>query len=189
MSPRRVQTLTEAKALSALAHPLRTRILDVLTVDGPATASALAGRTDQAVGNISHHLKILAAAHLVEEAPELARDRRERWWRLSSPGTRWSTADLTDDPTAVDAALAAERLALTRQHERARTWLDEGRPDDVWADAAFAAQWWFRLTPEELRALSADLLEVLERWKDREGSEDPDRQPVLVYARGFPTRP
>lgn len=187
-----MQTLTEARALSALAHPLRSRILDVLSVDGPATASVLAARTDQAVGNISHHLKILAAARLVEEAPELARDRRERWWRLSSPGTRWSTADLADDPAALDASLAAERLALTRQHERARAWLDEGRPDDVWADAAFASQWWFRLTPEELRTLSSELLAVLERWKDRESDadrEDAEQRPVLVYARGFPAQP
>src|ERR1700712_2574894 len=124
MAPRDVQTLTEARALSAMAHPLRARILDALAVDGPSTASALAARTDQAVGNVSHHLKILAAASLIQEAPELARDRRERWWRLASPSTRWSTAELADDPAAVGAALAAERLHLTRQHERARDWLD-----------------------------------------------------------------
>ncbi|SER17303.1 DNA-binding transcriptional regulator, ArsR family [Microlunatus flavus] len=184
-----MQTLTEAKALSAMAHPLRTRLLDVLAVDGPSTASVLATRTDQAVGNVSHHLKVLAAARLVEEAPELARDRRERWWRLAAPSTRWSSAELVDDPAAVDAALAAERLALTRQHERARAWLDEGRPDDPWADAAFALQRWLRLTPDELRQVSAELIAVVDRWAARGSDEDPARQPVLVFARGFPTQP
>ena len=129
---------------------------------GEATASALAVRTDQAVGNVSHHLKILAAARLIAEAPELARDRRERWWRLTAPSTRWSSAELVDDPAAVDAAQAAERLHLTRQHERAQAWLDSGRPDDPWADAAFAMQRWFRLSPDELRELNAELLAVLE---------------------------
>jgi DNA-binding transcriptional ArsR family regulator len=189
MAPRDVQTLTEARALSAMAHPLRARILDALAVDGPSTASGLAARTDQAVGNVSHHLKILAAARLIQEAPELARDRRERWWRLTSPSTRWSTAELVDDPAAVDAALAAERLHLTRQYDRARGWLDAGEPDDPWADAAFALQRWFRLAPDELRELNAELLAVLDRWAARDVDEDPEREPVLVFARGFPAQP
>lgn len=189
MAPRDVQTLTEARALSAMAHPLRARILDALAVDGPSTASALATRTEQAVGNVSHHLKILAAARLIQEAPELARDRRERWWRLTSPSTRWSSAELVDDPAAVDAALAAERLHLTRQHERARAWLDTGKPDDAWADAAFALQRWFRLTPDELRELNGELLAVLDRWAARDVDADPAREPVLVYGRGFPAQP
>src|SRR6476620_10809103 len=94
---RDVRVLTEAKALSALAHPLRARIIDALKVDGPSTASQLASRTGQAVGSASHHLKVLAESGLVVEAPELARDRRERWWRLVDPGTRWSRADFADD--------------------------------------------------------------------------------------------
>ena len=189
MAPRDVQTLTEARALSAMAHPLRARIVDALSVDGPSTATALADRTDQAVGNVSHHLKVLAAAHLVQEAPELARDRRERWWRLTSPSVRWSTSELADDPTAVAAGLAAERLALTRQHERARAWLDTGTPDDRWADAAFAMQRWFRLAPAELRELNAELLAVLDRWAAREVDDEHGPEPVLVFARGFPAQP
>jgi DNA-binding transcriptional ArsR family regulator len=64
-----------------MTHPLRRRLLSLLKLDGPSTASVLAQRTGQAVGNISHHLHALAAADLIEEVPELARDRRERWWR------------------------------------------------------------------------------------------------------------
>src|SRR4029453_1967056 len=92
-----VQTLTDAKALAAMANPFRSRILDALAVDGPSTASALAQRTGQAVGSASHHLKVLAEAGLVVEAPELARDRRERWWRLVAPSTRWSRAEFATD--------------------------------------------------------------------------------------------
>src|SRR6188508_656138 len=105
-----IRRLTEAKALAALAHPFRARSMDALKVDGPSTASALAARTGQAVGSASHHLKVLYEAGLVEEAPELAKDRRERWWRLVDPGTRWSRADFADDTAAVTAAYAAEAL-------------------------------------------------------------------------------
>ncbi|MGI8666202.1 MAG: winged helix-turn-helix domain-containing protein, partial [Jatrophihabitans sp.] len=69
-SARAVRTITDAKALSAMANPYRSRILDALAVDGPSTASALAKRTGQAVGSASHHLKVLDQAGLVEQAPE-----------------------------------------------------------------------------------------------------------------------
>src|SRR6476659_483020 len=127
-----VRTLTEAKALSALANPFRARMIDVLKVDGPATASTLAQRTGQAVGSASHHLKVLAEAALVVEAPELAKDRRERWWRLADRGTQWSTADLLGDEAAVAAAHEAESLNLRRQLERLREWMANAGPAPAW---------------------------------------------------------
>src|SRR5690242_7545999 len=117
-----VRTLTEAKALAALANPFRARMIDVLKVDGPGTASSLAQATGQAVGSASHHLKVLAEAGLVEEAPDLARDKRERWWRLVSRSIAWSRSDLLD-PAALAAADEAEALALRRQVERVQEWL------------------------------------------------------------------
>src|SRR5215211_4033370 len=107
MEQPQIRKITDSAVLAALAHPLRRRLMDVLKVDGPSTASLLAERTDQAVANVSHHLKVLAGCELVVEAPELARDRRERWWRLASPGVRWSSADFDDDPASQAVASAA----------------------------------------------------------------------------------
>src|ERR1022692_673414 len=76
-----IRDVTDSRVLAAMTHPLRRRLLSLLKLDGPSTASVLAQRTGQAVGNISHPLHALAAADLIEEVPELARDRRERWWR------------------------------------------------------------------------------------------------------------
>lgn len=36
-------------------------------------------------------MRILAEAGLVTEAPELARDRRERWWQRVPGNLRWVT--------------------------------------------------------------------------------------------------
>ena len=69
-----MRQITDARVLVAMAHPLRRRLLNMLKVDGPSTASVLSERTGQAVGNVSHHLRSLAAAGLIEEAPELARE-------------------------------------------------------------------------------------------------------------------
>jgi DNA-binding transcriptional ArsR family regulator len=193
MEPRErpgIRTVTDAKALSAMASPFRSRMMDALTVDGPSTASHLAQRTGQAVGSASHHLKVLAEAGLVEEAPELARDRRERWWRLVDAGTRWSRADFADDTAAVTAAYAAEALALQRQFARVQEWNANAATTPEWDDAAFATQNWLRLTPDELREVAEELIDVLQRWSRRDVPDDgQDRESVLVFARGFPAQP
>jgi DNA-binding transcriptional ArsR family regulator len=185
-----VQTLTDARALAALANPLRSRMVDALSVDGPSTASALAVRTGQAVGSASHHLKVLAQAGLVEEAPELARDRRERWWRLVAPSTRWSRAEFRHDPAAVSAAIAAETVAMQRQFERARDWLANAEGAGEWDAAAFASQTWLTVTPGELREFSEELVALTARWRHRDVPDDgAERETVFVFARGFPAQP
>jgi DNA-binding transcriptional ArsR family regulator len=185
-----VRTVTEAKALSAMANPFRSRMMDALKVDGPTTASALAARTGQAVGSASHHLKVLGEAGLVEEAPELAKDRRERWWRLVDPGTRWSRADFADDTAAVTAAYAAEALALQRQFERTRDWNANAASVPEWDAVSFATQNWLRLSPEELQQVADEMVDVLMRWSQREVPDDGvERESVFVFARGFPAQP
>ena len=66
-----VRTITDSKALAAMAHPLRRRLLDVLKVDGPSTASMLAERTGPGVANVTQpsRLRVLADASLVQEGP------------------------------------------------------------------------------------------------------------------------
>lgn len=188
--PHGVRTITDAKALSAMANPFRSRMMDALKVDGPSTASGLAARTGQAVGSASHHLKVLAEAGLVEEAPELAKDRRERWWRLVDPGTRWSRADFASDTAAVTAAHAAEALALQRQFERVQEWNANAATVPEWDDAAFATQNWMRLSPAEMREMAEEIIEVLVRWSRREVPDDGvERESVFVFSRGFPAQP
>ncbi|MDN5727085.1 MAG: ArsR family transcriptional regulator, partial [Propionibacteriales bacterium] len=131
-----------------------------------------------------------SAAGLVEEAPELAKDRRERWWRLVHARVRWSRAEFAGDAGAVSAAHAAEALALQRQFERARDWLANADSAGEWDDAAFTSQMWVRLTPAELRELSVEMRDVLVRWQSREVPEDgQERESIHVFTRGFPSQP
>ena len=182
--------MTEARVLTAMAHPLRRRLLDVLRVHGPATASMLAERTGQAVGNVSHHMRILAEAGLVEEAPELARDRRERWWRLVSLSTRWSRTDFAGDAGATTAALAVESATLRQQFERAQDWLANSGNPDAWDKAAFASQSWMNFSAEELTTFTEELLALVQRWRHRDIPDDgAERRPVYVFTRAFPAEP
>ncbi|TDC33629.1 ArsR family transcriptional regulator [Micromonospora sp. 15K316] len=186
-----VRQVTDSRVLAAMSHPLRRRLMDVLKVHGSATVGLLAERTGQAPANISHHLKVLAAAELVAEAPELARDRRERWWRLVSRGVRWSNADFDEDPAARAVADAATSLNLDRHVSLARAWhaADE-TAHAAWGDGPFSTDSWLHLSPEELAELGRELIDLLARWADREVPDDGrERQPVFVFAYGVPAQP
>jgi DNA-binding transcriptional ArsR family regulator len=186
-----VRQITDSRVLAVLAHPLRRRLMDVLKVDGPATVSALAERTGQAVANVSHHLRMLASAELVEEAPELARDRRERWWRLVSAGIRWSTVDFGTDPAALAVANAAESLNLDRHMGLVRSWYAASETDrQEWGQAAFSTDKWLHLTPAELIELQKQIDEVFATWGRREVPDDGQRRrPVFLFAYGVPAQP
>lgn len=72
--------------LKAMANPLRRQALAFLAAVESARATDLAQRLDVAANKLSFHLRVLAAAGLIEEAPELARDRRDRVWRIVPGG-------------------------------------------------------------------------------------------------------
>ena len=55
----------DAAALKVLAHPLRSRLLSALRVDGPATATDLATRLETNSGATSYHLRKLESVGLV----------------------------------------------------------------------------------------------------------------------------
>ncbi|GAA2280306.1 helix-turn-helix domain-containing protein [Actinomadura luteofluorescens] len=188
--PDGVPTVTDSRVLAAMSHPLRRRLLDVLKVYGPSTASALADRTGQAVANISHHLKVLASADLIVEAPELARDRRERWWRLAAPELRWVTGDFDDDPSRQAVAGAAVSLALDRQIGLVRAWHAVREQREAWNGAAFSVDKWLHLTPAELGELEREILALLDRWERRDVPGDGQaREPVFLFAHGVPAEP
>jgi DNA-binding transcriptional ArsR family regulator len=183
--------ITDSKVLVAMAHPLRRRLLDLLKLDGPSTASVLAERTSQAVGNISHHLRALGAAGLIEEAPELARDRRERWWRRTAGALRWASADFADDAASDAVVRAAGSLNLNYQISLTQQWLQAGDEEKApWPQGPFNSDSWMRLTDAELAQLSAEMTELILRWANRELPDDgQERGTVFVFARGIPGQP
>jgi DNA-binding transcriptional ArsR family regulator len=186
-----IHQVTESRVLAGLAHPLRRRLLNVLKVDGPSTATVLSERTGQAVGNISHHLRTLATAGLIEEVPEMARDRRERWWRRTPGPVQWSSADFAGDAATEAIARAAESVNLDTQLGFLRAWAavpDEERAH--WPTGPVAMDSWLRMDDDELAEFSVQLLALVRRWADREIPEDGrDRAPVFFFAHGIPARP
>jgi DNA-binding transcriptional ArsR family regulator len=188
---RRVRATVEQVAASG--HPVRRRLLEVLGVDGPATASQLADRTGQLVGNVSHHLKMLARAGLVEEAPELAKDRRERWWRHVPLSLSWSLADVRGDPVGEAVAVAAEHENVELHLERVRGWMaardGSGRYAEDWTRAAFSTETWVRATPEELHGLGEAINALVVEFRAAHQDRAPGRESCFVFAHGVPGTP
>lgn len=175
----------DPSVIAAIHHPLRRRLIDLLGVDGPSTASRLAEATGELVGNVSHHLKVLAAAGVIEQAPELARTRRERWWRPVPARARRRIAAGADDLVAE----TAEEADLTHRTTKVRQWFglrsEYGEP---WTDAAISTERWLSLTPERLAELDARLDAVVQEYADSP-SEGEDARPVFLFAHAVPARP
>ncbi|NUP51377.1 MAG: helix-turn-helix domain-containing protein [Catenulispora sp.] len=194
--PRRI---TDPEVLKGLSHPLRQRLLRLLTQLGPSTTTILAAHLDGAdPGQISYHLRELGKRGFIEEAPELARDRRERWWRVPRGSISWSNTDFqTPEGRAVAEAAFAQNV--TDQFERLRDYASaaEDWPTE-WQRAATSSTTNLRLTPEELRGLCEELEGVVRRWAEpgrRDPALRPQEQPedgreqVLVFFHAFPEKP
>jgi len=189
MDEPRTHHLDDPRAMRALAHPLRLRALGQLRHDGPATATMLAERLDEAPALMSYHLRQLAAHGFIEEAPELARDGREHWWRAAAERTSWSTADFLDSPERRAALNALRREVYRRYDERLGTYLSEETAwGEDWVDAAGSSDYVLELDPDGLRALSAELSAVLDRYQREPPQPAGTPEHVAVIFHAFPVR-
>lgn len=185
--PGDVRQVDDVQALASLANPDRARILDALSVQGPSTTSELASALGRATGSISHHLKVMVDAGLVESA-EAGDDRRQSRWRLVTRGLRWVSRPDDERPAREAAGTAADLVLLRRDAEQARQFLQNSGPP--WSAAAYAAHVWLRLDPGELTEFGRQLEEFLLGWRRREIPDDgTERTTVLAFARAFPAEP
>jgi DNA-binding transcriptional ArsR family regulator len=179
------------ETLAAMTHPVRRRLIDLLSAGGPATVGTLADKTGQRVGSISHHVKVLAANGLIEEAPELARDRRESWWRIVKASWRWSVTNFEDDPAGEIIARAAEEQTLRSNFDKAKSWYDtRDEYDPSWVEAAIVSTSWLKATPDELADLNNRMMSLLHDFA-AEQAETPDveRESVYLFSYGMPVKP
>jgi DNA-binding transcriptional ArsR family regulator len=156
-------------ALRALAHPVRLRLLGLLRVDGPSTATRLAERLGLNSGATSYHLRQLAQHGFVVEDAERGNS-RDRWWRAAHRSTH--TRDDTPDPAArdaTDAFIQAAAVVYTEQLQRAM----EERPmlTRDWRRASTHSDWVLDLTPERGTELKRRLEAVITEYVDDEPTD------------------
>ena len=174
----------DARALRVLAHPLRSRLLAALRIDGPATATALARTLDTNTGATSYHLRRLASVGLVEETED-GRG-RERWWRASTQSHGWTERDVAGDPEGEAASGWLRRHYLRSFVERYEAWLDESaRWPLEWRVAAESGDAMLRITPAQLATFEEELLALIDRYREPSPG-DPEARRVEFFYHAVP---
>ncbi|MFI6038312.1 ArsR/SmtB family transcription factor [Streptomyces sp. NPDC051315] len=200
--------LGDLAALKALAHPRRQRMLEHLTLHGPATSATLARALGLNTGSTSYHLRELARYGFVEQtesraAPadgRAARDtdaathgknrrgparHRERWWRavpgdLRLPPRSRQSREMRHVMDELNHHAYAADLEL---FERLRRDAEDGAP---WADAFPYSRGTVRLTLPELREFFEEYIALLNRYKRPESETPPGARTLLTRFLAFP---
>lgn len=186
--------VTDVRALRALAHPLRNRLLGHLRINGPATASQLGRVFGESSGSTSYHLRQLAEYGFVEEVGGQG-TARERWWRARHRISSWQPAEVLaqEGGTAVEDELT--RMMLDMRGRLLAAWQAQ-KPElgPEWTGAASLNDYGLRLRPEQARDLADELGAVLQRWLTEYPGDVPAEGTELVFVladilpvRRFPT--
>lgn len=182
--------MEEIEAITAVHHPLRRRIVDYLGLYGASQVTTLARALEQQVGSISHHLRMLERAGIIERADDPTGDKRTSWWQPSRTTFSWSADDFADSPADAVLARSAERANINTQIGRLSAWHRTSSTSPEWDRSAFSTDTLTWASAEELAALSRALSDTIGTWRRSIDVEDgAERRPVFVFAHGFPTAP
>ncbi|GAA3322049.1 MULTISPECIES: winged helix-turn-helix domain-containing protein [Paeniglutamicibacter] len=171
--------ITDPKAMRALAHPLRIRLLEVVAAHGPITAARASGYVDESPSNCSFHLRTLAQHGYIERASEATG--RDKPWQITD-----ITQNLGRDQTgqeAQTAAVALGEMLQTWEFERIRAGRRLPLPDG-WKGHLFEAGSTLFLTPEEADAISESYRQLIAPYLGRitDPAQRPaDAAPVRVF--------
>jgi DNA-binding transcriptional ArsR family regulator len=158
-----------AAGLRALSHPTRLKMLMLLRLEGPATATGLAGKLQLNTGATSYHLRQLAEHGFIEEDTERG-DARDRWWRSAHQSTRAGLRfDRPDEAESAESYLHSVALMYTEALMQA---VAERRYLPLpWQEASTTSDWHLRLTPERAEQLTDALAELIDSWSEQEAAE------------------
>ncbi|MGZ4457925.1 MAG: ArsR/SmtB family transcription factor [Nocardioidaceae bacterium] len=175
------------EALRALSHPVRLKILGLLRVEGPSTASALAARLGLNSGATSYHLRQLAQHGFVVDDTERG-NARDRWWKAAHQATR-TADDRREDPEAREAADAFSQAVAIVHTDQLQQAVEE-RPllPAEWRPASMLSDWGFRLTPGRARQLREALVALLDQWGDEPDAEGAEDFVVTIHSYPHPGR-
>jgi predicted transcriptional regulator len=164
--------LTDAKAMRAVAHPVRMALIELFGYHETLTATQASELLGESPANCAFHLRTLAKYGFIREAG--GGKGRERPWTLTN-----RTVTITEDQPDAQAALAAgelTRLWLERWIDRARSYFNVRNEMTGWEEASGWSNRHVFLTPEETTRLREDMRRLLERYEDR--LSDPALRPA-----------
>lgn len=175
-----------AAGLRSLSHPTRLRMLMLLRLEGPATATQLARQLRLNTGATSYHLRQLAEHGFIVEDADRG-DARDRWWKAAHRSTRADLDARTGEEEAESSEAYLHTVALMytetlMQYAEERRYLPE-----QWRRASTTSDWHLRLTPGRAEQLVDALAKLVEDWReDEDGADVPDTGDFVVNLNAFP---
>jgi DNA-binding transcriptional ArsR family regulator len=173
----------DLSGLRALSHPVRMRMLGLLRLEGPATATTLAARLGLNTGATSYHLRQLAEHGFVVDDPARGNG-RDRWWAAAHRATETDPANAasSEEQDTHDAYLHAVAIMYTEQLQRA---VEERRQlPHSWQEAGTFSDWQLTLTPERARALTQQVTALIQEYV--EDADDADgTAPFVMQVSSF----
>ncbi|HET6988996.1 MAG TPA: helix-turn-helix domain-containing protein [Kribbella sp.] len=166
--------LSDPRELTALAHPVRMAIVELLSISGPMTATELADRLDETPANCSWHLRKLAQHGFVEEAG--GGTGRQRPWQVPGLGFRWDDEHASGSIQERRAAQALSEVVMGRAMDRLRE-SQQRMPEETeeWRAAQTSTEMVAWLTADELKELNDAISAVLDRYVER--LTEPEQRP------------
>jgi predicted ArsR family transcriptional regulator len=172
--------MSDPRVLRAIAHPTRGRILDELGATGPMRAADVGEALDIPANQASFHLRQLAKYGVIQPAPEAARDKRDRVWKLADErGFRLDVQDIEKQPGGKAA------VSVFRQNKAA--WAHR-LVDEVFSFTqrkdSFSAivDQTMKLTKDEAAEFMGEVDEVLATWADKTRGRSRDRRTYVFYS-------
>jgi DNA-binding transcriptional ArsR family regulator len=149
--------IDDPRAIRALAHPARQRVIDELFNGKVLTATEcaeLAGLTPSAM---SYHLRALERWGILERA-EATKDGRERPWRAAA-------ASLMVSSQSNEAGRLATQTIIRTSVDRILEQFEQMAGDDPWDDISSLNRSRLWLTHEEAKAFGQELIDLVDRYK------------------------
>lgn len=167
--------------LKALTHPVRVRMLALLRIDGPATATMLAARLGLNTGATSYHLRQLAGHGFIVE-DEGRGNARDRWWRAAHSATHAETAAL---PAGSEETFDAYLQGVVTMYAQLLQQAVEERPllPRAWREVETFSDFRVRMTPERAAEVRERLGDLIDSLQD---SDDPAAESVVLQLSLFP---
>jgi len=160
--------VSDPKILRAIAHRVRSRILSELSAVGPMRAADLAVALEIPANQASFHLRTLAKYGLIEEAPEEARDGRDRVWKVAADqGFSVNLREIESAPGGAAVGAVLRRDVAGRAHaaiDSALQFASDQHDERVHVTIADMA---LQLTRDEAKQFSGELTDLVDKWRHR----------------------
>ena len=172
--------MSDPRTLRAIAHPTRGRILDELGAMGPMRAADVGEALGIPANQASFHLRQLVKYGVIVPAPEAARDRRDRAYKLRDErGFRLDVESISKQP-------GGKAAVTVFQHNKA-AWAHR-LVDEVFSfrqkKNSFSAivDQPMKMSKDEAAEFMGEIDDVLARWADKTRGRTKGRRTYIFYS-------